>query len=130
MRRDTEAKELRGLEKIISILFIIGVAVSLFLESLGVILYFIQNHNMEIAFNTEVTITGHDFFSFIYTFAENGSGVSTALTLITAGIIVLILTPFMRVVFSSLYFVWERNYKYVVITLFVLGVITASLALH
>jgi uncharacterized membrane protein len=48
----------------------------------------------------------------------------------TLGITTLILTPFARVVASVLYFVWKRNIKYTLITIFVLTVLTISLALH
>ena len=130
MTRSRDKEQTKGLEKAISILFVVGVASSLSLEVAGVILYWIHNHNLDITFGNEVTIRGHDFFSFIYSFARAGYGAEISMTMITAGVIVLILTPFMRVVFSALYFAWERNYKYVVITVFVLAVITASLALH
>jgi uncharacterized membrane protein len=54
----------------------------------------------------------------------------TAVAFITVGIIVLILTPYIRAVTSLVYFVWEKNRYYVLITLFVLVVLTLSLALH
>jgi len=56
----------------------------------------------------------------------NGS----AILFMTAGIMVLILTPYIRVIASVIYFGWEKNFKYVLITLFVLVVVTLSLALH
>ncbi len=48
----------------------------------------------------------------------------------TAGVIVLMLTPYLRVVLSAAYFAWEKDAKYVLITLFVLIVLTLSLVLH
>ena len=50
--------------------------------------------------------------------------------LMIAGIVVLILTPFIRIIVSVVYFGREKNWKYVFITLFVLLVITLSLTLH
>jgi hypothetical protein len=48
----------------------------------------------------------------------------------TPGIVILLLTPYLRVVFSVLYFSFEKDYKYALITLFVLIVLTLSLTLH
>jgi uncharacterized membrane protein len=48
----------------------------------------------------------------------------------TLGITTLILSPYARVVVSVLYFAWQRNIKYTLITIFVLTVLTISLALH
>jgi uncharacterized membrane protein len=48
----------------------------------------------------------------------------------TLGIAVLILTPYSRVLLSVLYFFWERDFKFCLITLFVLVILTLSLAAH
>jgi len=48
----------------------------------------------------------------------------------TLGVATLILTPFVRVIASALYFVWRKNTKYVLITAFVLVALTVSLASH
>ncbi|HLH76863.1 MAG TPA: DUF1634 domain-containing protein [Candidatus Binataceae bacterium] len=51
--------------------------------------------------------------------------------LISSGIAVLMITPYIRVLASMLYFLFEeRNLKYTVFTLFVLSVLTYSLMLH
>lgn len=119
-----------GLENIISILFMVGVVISLLLETAGIVLYYFSYHSLEISSSDAVFVRGHDFFGFIYQFIRAGHTNGTAITLITAGIVVLVLTPFMRVLFSVAYFAWEKNFKYVLITLFVLAVITVSLTLH
>lgn len=123
---DTESR----MESAISYLMITGVIISLLLEMSGMVLYFIQNGNFQISQTSGVFIQGKDFFSFVYQVLlgknRNGAGI----TLITTGLIVLILTPFLRVVLSVIYFSSEKNMKYVWITLFVLVVITLSLSLH
>jgi uncharacterized membrane protein len=118
------------MESAISYLMITGVIISLLLEIIGLVLYFIQNGNFQISQTSGVFIHGKDFFSFVYQvlLGKNRNGVG--ITLITAGLIVLILTPFLRVVLSVIYFSSEKNMKYVWITLFVLVVITLSLSLH
>jgi uncharacterized membrane protein len=46
----------------------------------------------------------------------------------SVGVVILILTPYVRVLMSVLYFAWEKNTKYILITLFVLLLLTISLA--
>ena len=48
--------------------------------------------------------------------------------IVQSGLLLLILTPLLRVLFSVLAFLFERDHLYVVITLVVLGLLTFSLA--
>ena len=118
------------LDRAISYLLITGVIISLLLEILGVIILYLSYGHLNISQDTSVFIRGHDFFSFIYQQFKGGRAVGSAILFLTAGIIVLILTPYVRVIASVIYFAWEKNIKYVLITLFVLVVVTLSLALH
>ena len=122
---DIESK----LETAISYLLISGVVISLLLEIAGVTLYLHGHGNLVISHDQGVFIQGRDFFSFIYQLWGNNAG-NTAILLMIAGIVVLILTPFIRIIVSVVYFGREKNWKYVFITLFVLLVITLSLTLH
>jgi uncharacterized membrane protein len=117
-------------EKVISYLLITGVIVSLILEIVGVVLLYRSYGNLNSSQEAGVYIKGHDFFSFIYQQIQNRQTTKPAILFMTAGIIVLILTPYIRVIASVVYFTWQKNLKYVLITLFVLIVVTISLALH
>jgi uncharacterized membrane protein len=55
---------------------------------------------------------------------------NSSLLFMTLGLVALILTPYIRVITSVIYFTWKKNSKYVLVTLFVLITLTASLALH
>jgi len=118
------------LETAISYMLIVGVIVSLLFELAGTILLYRSLGNLAISQDSSLFIRGRDFFSFIYRQFAGGHPAGTGIFLITAGIIVLILTPYIRLVASVAYFGLERNIKYVFITLFVLVVVTVSLALH
>ena len=48
----------------------------------------------------------------------------------TLGIVVLILTPYAWVIMSVLYFLKKRDFKFFLVTLLVLLIITLSLATH
>ena len=118
------------LETGISYLLIIGVIISLLLEVAGIIVLYLTYGNLDISRDAGMFIQGKGFFSFIYEQFQGGRQSGTAVLLMTAGIIVLILTPYARLVTSVFYFGWERNFRYVAITLFVLVVVTVSLILH
>jgi uncharacterized membrane protein len=119
-----------NLETGISYLLISGVIISLVLEIVGVILLYHSYGSLAISQNESVFIRGNDFFTFILQQIQGKRSPGIGLELMTVGIIVLILTPYIRLIMSVVYFGWEKNLKYVFITLFVLVVITLSLILH
>ncbi|MGD6850598.1 MAG: DUF1634 domain-containing protein [Candidatus Bathyarchaeia archaeon] len=126
----TGKDEENKLEAIISILLIVGVVASVLLISIGLLLYYTTYGNLAVSSSPSVHITGENFFAFVVQTAQNLFAADNALLFITSGIIILILTPYIRAITSFFYFTWERNWKYVLITLFVLIVLTVSLALH
>ena len=119
-----------GLEKAISYLLIGGVVLSCLLEIAGMIVFSHASGSMAILQDRSVFIQEHGFFQFIYKFLRSGYGEGAGLWLMTAGLIILILTPFLRVILSAFHFAWKKDFKYVLITFFVLLVITLSLTLH
>jgi len=118
------------LETAISWLLIIGVIISLVLEIAGIAIFYHAYGQVGISKDTSMFIQGKNFFTFIYDQFRSGQGVSGAARLMIAGIIILMLTPYIRVVVSALYFAREKNIKYVVITMFVLIILTLSLLRH
>jgi uncharacterized membrane protein len=118
------------LETAISYLLIIGVVISLFLEVIGLILFFRSYSNLNILENSVAFIRGENFFSFVFTLFQWENMQNSALLFMTLGLVVLILTPYIRVIMSVIYFAWKKNSKYVLMTLFVLITLTVSLALH
>lgn len=118
------------LETGISYLLIAGVIISLLLEIIGLVVFYHSYEHFVTLDNKSIFIQGHDFFSFICEQFRGNHTERHGITLMTAGVIVLILTPYLRVIASVIYFGWEKNIKYVLITLFVLVVVTLSLALH
>jgi uncharacterized membrane protein len=118
-----------GLEKAISYLLIIGVVFSVLLEIAGIIMLCRDSGSIAIQQDSGVFIQEHDFFQFIYNFLQTGDG-NTGIWLMTAGLIILILTPFLRVILSVFYFALKKDSKYALITVFVLLALTLSLILH
>jgi uncharacterized membrane protein len=126
LEADREVK----LEILISYLLIIGVLTAVVLEVIGITLYYGTYGNVAYSQASNVYITGENFFAFVVERIQNLLITENAIAFMTAGIIVLVLVPFVRAIASCLYFAWEKNWKYVAITLFVLVVLTVSLAFH
>ena len=118
------------LEVIVGYILIIGVVASVILEIIGLTLFYGTYGNLQISQNKTFFITGMNFFTFITQQTQHLLGTQNALLFMTLGLIILLLTPYIRAVTSVIYFGWEKNRKYVLITVFVLVVLTASLALH
>jgi uncharacterized membrane protein len=118
------------LEVIVGYLLIIGVVSSVVLEAIGIGLFYGTYGNTQVSQNQVFFIRGENFFAFIIEQTQHLFGSQNALLFMTIGLIILLLTPYIRAITSVVYFGWERNRKYVAITLFVLLVLTVSLALH
>ena len=121
---------LLAMEAVISYILIVGVTVSLVLEVTGLTIFYRTYHNFAFSESAAFRIQGHDFFGYVVQLLRWGFTGGAAVQFMTAGIVVLLLTPFLRVVFSVGFFARERDLKFVVITLFVLIVLTLSLTLH
>jgi len=119
------------LETVISYLLIAGVVVSLVLIVTGMVLFYLTYGQMNILLSDkDMFVQGNNFFNFIYRLVTGQYAVNNAVLFILLGIVVLLLTPFLRVVASVIYFAWRKEPRYVLITVFVLVVMTLSLALH
>lgn len=118
------------LEVIIGYLLIVGVLTSVVLEVIGIVLFYGAYGNTQVSQNSVFFIRGDNFFEFMAQQIQHLLGTQSGIIFMTLGVIILMLTPYIRAVTSVLYFGWEKNRKYVVITLFVLAVLTASLTLH
>ena len=117
-------------ERIIGYILISGVVISLFLEVIGIILYYRSYGQFKILEDKAVFIHGRNFFYFLGQLIQGEHIRQKALWLMTLGIAILMLTPYVRVILSVIHFSREKNVKYVFITLFVLALLTISLALQ
>jgi uncharacterized membrane protein len=118
------------LEVIVGYLLIIEVVTSVVFEVIGIALFYGTYGNTQVSQDQAFRISGENFFAFIIQQTQHLFRSQNALVFMTLGIIILLLTPYVRAVTSVIYFGWEKNRKYVAIILFVLLILTASLALH
>ncbi len=127
-------KLLSGEEKLelaISYILMLGVLVSVAVEAVGIASYYSANGNLKIVFQPSFAMTGTDFFSYTGKLVQGFFvGAWTPTQVLGLGIVLLMLTPYLRVVASVIYFGLAKNAKYLFATLFVLIVLTASLLVH
>ncbi len=115
------------MDTLVGTLLLIGVMASLALVAAGAIWSFLSTGRMV----PNYRIVGMNFFGFaVATAAGLRHGLFTPKLLINTGIVTLMLTPFLRVLASMLYFLLVKNPKYTAFTAFVLAVLAWSLFLR
>ena len=119
------------LELVISYILIVGVIVSVALEAIGILSYYLLNRDLNIIFQPQYALKGAGFFAYSGVTLQNLiQGSWTPFQILALGLVLLMITPYMRVVASVVYFGLVRNLKYLIITAFVLIILTASLMVH
>lgn len=124
--------EQRDVEQYIGKLLRSGVLLSSIITVFGGIVFVFQNHKMTADYSP--TAPGEEFKgveSYLREFNTIIPGVLSldGAAIIQLGIIVLIATPVLRVAFSAISFLIEKDYLYVFITLLVLSIILANMFL-
>ncbi len=127
--RDDKGTGGATLEALISYVLITGVVISLFLEAAGLVLFYRSSGTLAISHGGRIIVRAEDFFALLGQLFSAASS-SWPLRLMTLGIAVLILTPYARAVLSVIYFAYQRNFKYLAVTLFVVIILTVSLLVH
>ncbi len=113
----------------LSYILIGGVALSFITEVIGLVLYYAQTGGLEVDFSSQWQLTGSNFFSYVIGLFSNLNSGATATRVMAVGIIILMLTPYVRVLASAVHFGTARNLKYLLFTVFVLTVLTLSLSI-
>lgn len=128
--RIQEMKREKGLdlEATLSYVLLYGVVASLIVTTIGVLYFFAEYRTLNISRLVHVA----NFAAFVSdSFTAAFSGHLTAYTIISVGVVILMLTPYIRVLSSWIYFlIKEKDVKYTLITLWVLVILTISLYLR
>lgn len=116
------------IEALVGYILLVGVLSSIALIVGGLAWHFARTGELGIQYG----IAGMNFFEFLATdLRQLLSHAVRPRLLVSLGIALLMLTPFVRVLASMIYFlVAERNWKYTAFTAFVLAVLTYSLFLR
>jgi uncharacterized membrane protein len=131
--KNNKEEQTENLESIISIILIAGIILSLTLVSIGMILYYTHRGGITSPhFTTKWQMSGKNFFIYVGNLISEITTPSSfnAINIMALGLVLLIITPFVRVVVSVIFFGVCRNFKYVLITSFVLILLTSSLIIH
>jgi uncharacterized membrane protein len=130
---DTEAPDRStlpglGMDTVVGYVLLAGVLLSIALIVSGLAWHWAATGHLELTYR----IAGMNLLQFVS--SDAGQFASRPLdpqTIVSAGMAVLMLTPYVRVIASVTYFALaERNWKYVAFTTFVLGVLTYTLFLR
>ncbi len=116
------------MEVLVGYILLIGVLISMGLIALGMAWRWVNTGALEF----DYTIAGMNFFEFVWSDLQQVfAGAFRPRLLVNLGIAALMLTPYVRVLASMVYFaVAERNWKYTLFTAFVFTVLTYSLFLR
>ena len=121
----------KNLDVVISYILITGVIASVLLEAAGILGLYFSNGNVDIVYAPEFSLQGSNFFVYAAQVVQGILlGKWTPITVLTFGLLLLMITPYVRVVASAAYFAVEKNSKYFFITLIVLLILTGSLLAH
>jgi uncharacterized membrane protein len=115
------------MEVLVGYILLVGVLLSMALIAIGVAWHWLTTGQLGLEFQ----ISGMNLFEFVLAdFQQILSGAFRPRLFVNLGITALMLTPYIRVLASLLYFAFvERNRKYTVFTGFVFAVLTYSLFL-
>jgi len=119
-----------NLERKIGFLLAAGVGISVLLLAIGMGAYITLNGPLVVDYTDIWQLKGGNFFTIVLNLARSSLATPSPPNLMLWGIIALILTPYLRVIASAAYFVRVKDRTYVLISLFVLVTITASLVIH
>jgi len=117
----------RDFQQLIGNLLRYGVWISLSIAFLGGIVY-LSNHGTETVNYAQFLENDRSIFQVVASVLE-GVKIGQGESLIFLGIVMLFLTPVLRVVLSLFSFLLEKDYLYVVITLIVIAIIGMSIFL-
>ena len=116
------------MEVLVGYILLIGVLLSMALIAIGVVWHWLTTGQLGL----EYSISGMNLFEFVLTdLRQVFTDTLRPRLFVNLGIATLMLTPYVRVLASMLYFAFvERNRKYTVFTAFVFSVLTYSLFLR
>ncbi len=117
-----------AMETLVGYILLVGVLLAMALILVGLMWHWAATGHLQIQSLT----SGMDLFQFVWADIQRASSDSWRPgLLLKLGIAVLMLTPYVRVMISMLYFAFaERNWKYTVFTGIVFSVLTYSLFLR
>ncbi|MER3601760.1 MAG: hypothetical protein C4339_03475 [Nitrososphaerota archaeon] len=116
------------LERILALVLTLGVTFSLALSAIGVAFYYVRPSPQPGP--SDWRITGTDYFSFAARLLASLPSGLGAYNLMALGLVLLLATPYVRVLTSFVYFALTRDGRYSVLTLAVLTILTWSLFVH
>lgn len=117
-------------ESVIGYVLIGGLIVSILAETLGIATYYAQSGGFNFDFSSQWQMAGPDFFSYSYELLGSAGIFEAPIALMALGVVLLMLTSYLRVFATMLHFAFARNWRYTGISLFLFAVLTITLLVH
>lgn len=114
----------RDIQQVVGNILRYGIWIALLVAAVGGIIY-LSRHGDETSHYGTFVEQDVDLFSLIASTLNNVLALRGQ-SIIMLGIILLFLTPVLRIIFSLIAFFFEQDYLYVIITLIVIGIICFS----
>ncbi len=119
-----------SLEVATGVVLMAGLVASLLLLVAGVVSLYTARGHLAISNEPDMYLVGKGLVGLLTELISGRFAGGPGVRLMTVGIVILILTPYVRVITSVAYFAWQRDLKYLAITVAVLVILTLSLILH
>ncbi len=126
MTASAEEAKVGQVERAISLLLRVGVLASISVVVVGLIVTFAQLRNHSSSAVRHAVVTGHITYPHTVSQLVSGLAAGRGPSIITLGLLILLLTPICRVALSLLGFVYQRDPVFVGVTAFVLFVLLTS----
>ncbi len=126
MTTSSEQTKVAQVERAISILLRVGVLASLTVVVVGVVVTFAQLRGHSSSAIRHAVVTGHISYPHTLGQLESGLAAGRGPSIITLGLLILLLTPVCRVALSLVGFLYQRDPVFVAVTSFVLFVLLMS----
>ena len=107
-----------------------GLILSMVVEIVGISAYYAQSGGFSYQFTSQWQMTGSDFFSYFFSLLGSVGSVPNPIGIMALGVVLLMLTSYVRVFATLIHFGFVKNLKYAMISLFIFVVLTISLFVH
>ena len=99
-------------------------------EVIGISAYYVQSGGFSYQFTPQWQMVGSNFFSYFFSLVASMGGVPDPIAIMALGVVLLMLTSYVRVFATLIHFAFVKNLRYTTISLFVFIVLTITLFAH
>jgi uncharacterized membrane protein len=114
----------------IGYVLIAGLTVSVAVILIGILGYAVQSGGSSIEYTAGWQMTGPDFFAYLWNLLVSLSLSQSPVATMSLGVVLLMLTSYVRVLATAVVFAFSKSAKYTLISLLVFLLLTLTLVTH